>query len=87
MPINPSKPIPKSPQQSIWAPDFISSGVEVHPATLAMDYNESIPPDFNELSKEEQERIMLRYRFLGIKLRPDIKDKTVPIVRKTMDIP
>jgi hypothetical protein len=90
MPVTPNKsPPPPPPKQSIWAPDYIPSGGnrELHAATLAMDYNQGIPPNFDELPPEEQEIIKMKYRYLGIKMRPDIKDKTIPIQKETMDIP
>jgi len=54
---------------------------------MRMDYNQGIPPNFDELPPEEQERIKQRYQYLGIKMRSDIKDKTIPIQKETMDIP
>ena len=45
------------------------------------------PENFDQLPKEEQERIASQYRFQGIRMRSDIKNKTVPLSRETMDIP
>jgi hypothetical protein len=47
----------------------------------------SMPYNFNELSPEEQKHIMDRYRFQPLRLRSDIKDRTIPLTRKTLDIP
>lgn len=45
-------------------------------------------PGFADLPPEEQERIRLRYRFMGIRLRKDLeKSGSVPIARETMDLP
>lgn len=88
MPCTPNrKPPDGPPAQSVWAPDYLPSGNEHHATTMRMDYNQGIPPNFDELPPEEQERIKQRYRYLGIKMRSDIKDKTIPIQKETMDIP
>lgn len=90
MPVIPNSKPPDPPgRQSIWAPDYLPSGGnrEIHAVTLAMDYNQGIPDNFDELPPEEQEKIRLKYQYLGIKMRPDIKDKTIPIQKETMDIP
>lgn len=45
-------------------------------------------PDFDSLPADEQERIIGRYRFMGIRLRQDLaKNSTVPIKRETMELP
>ena len=43
--------------------------------------------EFYALPVAEQERLLARYRFRGVRLRSDIKDRTVPISRETIDIP
>lgn len=44
-------------------------------------------PNWDELSPEEQARIAGRYRYMGIRLRSDLKNETVPIRRSTMELP
>jgi hypothetical protein len=46
-----------------------------------------LPANFAELSVEEQEKFKARYRFMGIRCRADIKDRTIPLTQQTMDIP
>jgi len=89
MPVIPNKRPPAPPETCIYAPDVLLGPGEhpAHPATFMMDYNQGIPPDFDDLPPEEQERIMLEYRYGGIKLRGDITGETVPITRRTLDIP
>ncbi len=48
----------------------------------------SIPTNIADLSPEEQNRIVSKIRFQGIRLRPDLaKFETVPLIRSTMDLP
>lgn len=45
------------------------------------------PGNFDKLPAAEQKKIMDQYRFQGIRCRSDIKDKTIPISKETLDIP
>lgn len=45
------------------------------------------PGHFKDLPKDQQEILANRYKYQGIRLRSDIKDKTVPLTRQTLDIP
>jgi hypothetical protein len=79
-------PIPK-PALAEIKPDH---NFETQPDSVPfiyMELNEGIGPNFDQLPPEEQERLKAKYRYGGIRLRNDIKDKTVPIGRETMDIP
>lgn len=44
------------------------------------------PGHFKDLPKEQQEFLKNRYRYGGIRLRSDI-DKSIPLSKRTMDIP
>ena len=59
-------------------------------ATIAQEIPNNRPicyANWDEIPPEEQERIMLRYRFMGIRLRSDLKEMTVPIARDRMELP
>lgn len=59
-------------------------------ATIWMENPNNSPacwPNWDELTPEEQAVIIGRYRYMGIRLRSDIKDRGVPIRRETMEIP
>lgn len=45
------------------------------------------PANFATLPPEEKQKILDQYRFEGIKLRADIKDRTIPLNKQIMDIP
>lgn len=58
-------------------------------ATFSTEIPNNSPADiegFDELPPEEQERIKGRYRYMGIRLRSDLRDQSVPIGRETMEI-
>lgn len=59
----------------------------IHKVLISMEDPLTWPADFYSWSKEEQEKFISKYRFQGIRLRSDIKDKTIPLSRETMDIP
>ena len=90
MPVSISQVIPV-PQEDLSEilPDVVTS--DGKPLTFAPTFWTQQPlewpANFDQLPKEEQERIKNQYRFGGIKLRSDIKDKTVPITKETLDIP
>lgn len=89
------KPFPAVPPlPADVAPDGTPDGYEadgVTPKGWAVLHSQKtpvvFPANFNSLSPEEKQKILDQYRFEGIKLRADIKDQTVPITRRTMDIP
>ena len=45
------------------------------------------PANFSQLPADQQKKIMDQYRFQGIRCRADIKDRSIPITRDTLDIP
>ena len=85
MPIQPGCALPQPPAGLL--PDVNPWDVFSHPTLISMENSEGIPDDFDQLPVEEQERIKARLRFLGIRLRSDVKGKTVPLARRTIDIP
>lgn len=68
-------------------PDIAPGSVISLAVTHAMQAPEGIPPNFNELPPEEQERLLAVQRFQGLRLRNDCRDLTIPITKKTMDVP
>jgi hypothetical protein len=78
-------PVPQPEKPNIYAPD-VNGPIPADVPTLMMSYPVAIPPNFDELSKEEQELLMAQYRFNGIPCRPDLPG-TIPITRETLDIP
>lgn len=76
-------PVPERPNP--YAPD-VNGPIPADVPTLMMSYSVAIPPNFDELPKEEQELLMAQYRFGGIPCRPDLPG-TIPITRETLDIP
>jgi len=79
--------VPREPPVDIFAPDVAPGSSIITPPTFATEPLLVIPANFDELPPAEQARILSRFRFGGIKCRPDIKDKTIPITRETLDIP
>ena len=83
-----SIPVPKEDLSDVL-PDVVTA--DGKPLTFAPTFWTEMPlvwpANFNQLPKEEQERIKNQYRFGGIKLRWDIKDKTIPISKETLDLP
>lgn len=68
-------------------PDIAKGSVISQAVTHWMEAPEGVPPDFDDLPEEEKERIRAVQRFQGLKLRSDIKDRTIPLTKDTMDIP
>lgn len=52
---------------------------------IAEEQYDVIPPDFESLPPEEQERIKTRIRYRGIRCRHDI-DTQVPVSRRTLEL-
>ncbi len=69
------------------APDIKTDVPLTHFAIISIENPLEWPANFDELPVEEQEKIKAKYRFMGIRLRSDIKDKTIPLTRETLDIP
>lgn len=81
MPVTIGSEIPKPPEENNQPPK---------PLIRVMISEEDpivIPDNFDELPKEEQDRIMGRYRYMGIRLNSDLKDQTIPLTRQTLDLP
>lgn len=90
MPVTIGQSIPQTTEDlSDTLPDVVT--VDGKPLTFAPTFWTAMPlvwpANFDQLPKEEQEKIKNQYKFGGIKLRFDIKDSTVPITRETLDIP
>jgi len=70
---------------------FLTRDEMPHRATIKTEIPNNSPatiPDFDLLSPEEQERIALQYRYMGIRLRTDMeKFATVPLRKETMELP
>lgn len=82
--------VPKNANQLYQAQvdaHFVPKPVFENPVTIDMEIPDVIPPNFDQLSPEEQERIKDRLRFRGIRLDPTLTDQTVPLTRETLDIP
>ena len=78
-------PMPQPERMDPYAPD-VNGPIPADVPTLMMSSPAAIPPNFDELPKEEQELLMAQYRFGGIPCRPDLPG-TIPITRETLDIP
>jgi hypothetical protein len=86
MPINANAPLPEEPKTDIFLPDVHPTDEFRIAATFQQDFNIGIPPNIDDLPPEEQEKLRGQYQYGGIKLRGDIKDETIPLARRTMDI-
>ena len=93
MPITPGGAEQLPQKQIVRLPalnDPFTPADELYPrATFAMEIPNNSPaviPGFDDLPKEEQEKIKGRYRFMGIRLRHDLSFDAVPINRGTMEI-
>ena len=80
-------------KQTVNLPDLQDpyTGLDKMPIrpTLATEIPNNSPAvieGFDDLPPEEQEKIKGRYRYMGIRLRPDLRDQPVPIQRQTMEI-
>lgn len=84
--ISESVPQPIMPTADI-IPDYRTDKPLDHVPLISMEEPIVLPANFAELSVEEQEKFKARYRFMGIRCRADIKDRTIPLTQQTMDIP
>lgn len=73
-------------QVDIYAPDVRADDNIIIPCDFSQEQPDFIPYNFKTLPQDEQDRIMARLRFRGIRLRSDLTD-TVPLTRETLDIP
>jgi len=90
MPVKIGQQIPEPVEPTAdLVPDVVTSDGKPLPiaAMFSLEQLLEFPANFDALPLEEQERIKARYRFLGIRMRHDIKDRTIPISRDTVDIP
>ena len=87
MPVKLGNGIPVVDPMVDVVPDIAPGSVISLAVTNAMQAPEGVPPNFNELSDEEKARILAVQRFQGMRLRHDIKDQTIPLTRKTVDVP
>lgn len=72
---------------SIWEPDVRPDDNLVTPPTFTQQPQDIIPPNFDDLSPEEQKRMADRVRYGGIKMRSDLQSETVKLTKRTLDIP
>lgn len=87
MPVSIGNALPKADNLNEYIPDVVSDTPIIVAATHSMTYQEGIPPNFDELTEEEQERIKQVYRFQGMKLRSDIRHTTIPLLKEEMSVP
>lgn len=80
--------IPPPPTADI-APDVVTSDGKplIVAATISTEQPLEFPANFDALTDEEKKTFMDRYRFQGIRLRSDIKDRTIPLTKETLDLP
>lgn len=80
--------LPEQPIADI-APDIVTDDGKplIFAATIATEQPLEFPADFDALTDEEKRLFMDRYRFGGIRCRADIKDRTIPLTKETLDLP
>lgn len=83
--IGASIPEPDEPVSDL-VPDYVADTPPPIRVIIAMEDLDDWS-NFDQLPVEEQERLKARYRFMGIRLRHDIKDRTIPLTKETLDIP
>ncbi len=71
----------------VFAPDKTDDSVFQVPVTFALETPEKVPDNMADLPLEEQQRIINRLKFMGIRCRHDLRDFTIPLSRETLDIP
>lgn len=93
MPINVGGAEQFPQKQTVNLPDLVNPFTPLSEmpirATLRIEIPNNEPgtiEGFDDLPPDQQEAIKGRYRYMGIRLRDDLKDQTVPIQRKTMEI-
>ena len=68
-----------------YAPDVHETDHLLTPVLISQETPNVLPNNFNELSPEEQAKIVTRYKYGGIRCRHDLNDQ-VPVSRETIDI-
>lgn len=89
MPVKASNYVPKPTQGTAdIVPDIKTGGKDI-PFRVFISQEVPLiwPANFEQLPKEQQEAILTKYRFQGLRMRSDIKDKTIPMSKQTLDIP
>jgi hypothetical protein len=87
MPVSIGNALPKATNLNEYEPDVVSGTPIVVAAIHSITFQEGIPPNFDELPEEEQERIRQVYRFQGMRLRSDVRNNTIPLLREEMSVP
>ena len=88
MPIKIGQIIPVAIQPTAdITPDVVTDVPLDFVPTIDMEKPFELPANFDELSAEEQNAINLKYRFMGIRLKSSIRDRTIPLSKETMDLP
>jgi len=80
--------LPEQPTADL-IPDVVTDNGK--PLTFAATYWTAqlleVPIDFDALTEEQKIDYMHKYRFGGIRCRADIKDRTIPLTKETLDLP
>jgi len=78
--------LPEQPYVDIQ-PDTDDGKGLVVAATISTEIPLFFPANFDALTEDEKKLFMEKYRFQGIRLRSDIKDRTIPLTKETIDLP
>lgn len=80
--------LPEQPYVDL-VPDVVTDDGKplVVAATISTEQPLEFPADFDALTEEEKRIFMDKYRFGGIRCRSDIKDRTIPLTKETLDLP
>lgn len=68
-----------------YAPDVREDDNIVTPVLISQETPNVIPNNFEQLTPEEQQKIIMWYRFGGIRCRHDLDDQ-IPVSKETLDI-
>lgn len=85
----PVMPVPPESNPLFRWPHGLLPDVNVellHDCLIKMEDPNNIPDNFNELPPEEQARLKGRYQYMGVRLRSDVKNQSVPIARETLEL-
>lgn len=97
MPIKIGQFIP-APEQATadLIPDIKTDVTVDFPATFSAEMlmqfpgkvvNGKIILDFSNFTPEQKQLFADQYRFQGMRMRHDIKDRTIPLTKQTLDVP